>query len=192
MHAVLCALVLLFSLLPLYLNPVAVIAVVAILAVIVSAEFLGPLHGMITGAFFGLVSFVGSFIQPTLLSFAFHNPLISVVPRILIALSAYFASKGFMKISAKIPKPIAYGIGAAAGVITNTLLVLGLCYAFYPNKQLDPSTGTAMNWVFLSGIIVTNFILEFVVCVIVAPPIVAALKHVMKGQAAMTNDKMTK
>jgi uncharacterized membrane protein len=145
MHAALIALVLLSLVVPLYLSAFAAIAVLALISVVVSAEFLGFWHGCITGAFFGLVSLLAAIIVWTPLSFAFKNPLISVLPRVLIGAFSYLSYKGVTKISDKIPKLVAYAIGAIAGVVTNTVGVLGLLYAFYHGRAVGEAV---VSWNF--------------------------------------------
>ncbi len=175
-NALLCALVLLFIFFPIKIGIVS-LAVIPIIAVIISAEVLGVFNGALTGLFFGFISLIGNLIQPSVLSFAFYNPMVSIVPRILIGVASFYVAKGLFSLFPKLPKIFGYAAGAAAGVITNTIGVLGMILAFYDGKILQGGSAISMEWVM--GIVVTNSILEIVVCTIVTPPIVLAVKKVL-------------
>lgn len=177
MNAVLCAMVLLFVAIPIQIGPLS-LAVIPVIAIIISAEVLGWLNGMITGLFFGLVSLVGHFIRPIVLSFAFYNPLVSVFPRILIGLFAYLTVKGLTKLFPKMPLLLANAFGAAIGVLTNTVGVLGFTLLFYYGRELG-SGGSAIGWEWLAGVLLTNSILEIVVCTVVTPPVVLAVNKTL-------------
>jgi len=76
----------------------------------------GPVVGLITGAIFGLFSFL----QPGAPFFA--DPLVSIFPRLFIGVIAYlvyFATK-------KINTILACVLAGAVGSATNTVLVLGM------------------------------------------------------------------
>lgn len=66
--------------------------------VIVAAILEGPLVGAIVGLIFGLSSMLNALIFPTVTSYVFFNPLVSVLPRILVGLVAYFVFALFKKI----------------------------------------------------------------------------------------------
>lgn len=76
----------------------------------------GPVVGLITGAIFGLFSFL----QPGAPFFA--DPLVSILPRLFIGVVSYlvyFSTK-------KINNVLACILAGAFGSITNTVLVLGM------------------------------------------------------------------
>ncbi len=82
--------------------------------VILGAVLEGPVVGLITGAIFGLFSFL----QPGAPFFA--DPLVSILPRLfigLVAYLAYFATKNINTI-------LAYALAGAFGAATNTVLVM--------------------------------------------------------------------
>lgn len=76
----------------------------------------GPVVGLITGAIFGLFSFL----QPGAPFFA--DPLVSVVPRLFIGVIAFFIYYSTKKIN----KILALALAGAFGSATNTVLVLGM------------------------------------------------------------------
>lgn len=80
------------------------------------------------GAIFGICSLIMAATQGSGLDVFFTNPLISVLPRLLIAPATYFTLKGLLAISKKsnlFSQIFAYGIAAFVGALTNTVLVLG-------------------------------------------------------------------
>ncbi len=67
--------------------------------VLIGIMFLPFYYSLGLGFVFGLSSFIASFIYAqSLFDYAFQNPIISFVPRILFALVAYFIIKGLMKL----------------------------------------------------------------------------------------------
>ena len=176
LNAIICAFILIFVAFPIQIGLLS-LAVVPIIAIIVSTETLGVLNGSLTGLFFGIISLIGHLIRPGILSFAFYNPLVSVLPRILIGVSAYFAAKGVGKLFPKSPQLVQNAVGALCGVLTNTVGVLGMTLLFYFGRPLGES-GSAIGWEWLAGLLLTNSIIEAVVCAVVTPPVVLAVKKV--------------
>jgi uncharacterized membrane protein len=74
----------------------------------------GPLVGMVTGFFFGLISFLRSPIP------LFKDPLVAFVPRILIGLTSWLAFIGLRRFNRDVAAFVAGLVGAA----TNTVFVL--------------------------------------------------------------------
>lgn len=178
-HALLCAIIVIFLIFP-AIGPVK-LAFIPIVAVVVSAQLLGLKHGVITGLFFGLVSFAGSYISPSLLSQAFHNPLISIAPRVLVGVSAYFAGAGVRKLFPKSKRLFSYAAASAAAVITNTALVLGAILAFHFGTTFSLNGAAAtIGWQWLSAILVSNFLIELAACTVITPPILVALNKARK------------
>ena len=69
--------------------------------VIIGAIIEGPVVGMFVGLIFGLSSIYSAIAQPTPVSFAFLNPLVSVLPRILIGITTYYVYKALNKLGNK-------------------------------------------------------------------------------------------
>ena len=79
-------------------------AFVLILLVTVAIQVEGLWVGLVCSTAFGVFSFINSFVRPSLMAFAFQNPLISIVPRIFIAFTTYFAMVGMKKLTKKSKK----------------------------------------------------------------------------------------
>ena len=61
--------------------------------VIIGAIIEGPVVGAFVGLVFGLFSMYNALVNPTPLTPIFLNPIVSVVPRILIGIVAYYVYK---------------------------------------------------------------------------------------------------
>jgi uncharacterized membrane protein len=139
----------------------------------------GPLVGGIVGLSFGLASLIRNLTQPTsILSFAFMNPLVSVLPRILVGIMAYYGYYGIQKFANDYISIIA---GAMIGSCTNTVLVLGMMYILYAQRVVEAfsavgKSGTAKA--ILLGIATANGIPEMIVAAILTVVIVKGLKKI--------------
>lgn len=141
--------------------------------VIIGAILEGPLVGAMVGLIFGVFSMFQNIINPNLLSFAFINPLVSVLPRVLIAFTSYYC----YKLAAGKFKALEIGIGTAVGSLTNTFGVLGMIYLLYAAryaavKQIGVNTAGKV----IFGIAITNGIPEAIIAVIITIPVVMAIK----------------
>lgn len=153
------------------------------ITVIVAAIVLGPVQGMTVGGIWGMITFIRAFIWPTspLAVICFTNPLISVLPRILVGTVAGYSFL-WLKRHFSIRKSMV--VAAMAGSMTNTLLVLGQIYLFYHNqaprlyavdvRQLLP---------YLLGVVGTNGIPEMLLAAVTVPLIATALLKVLKKHA---------
>lgn len=147
------------------------------LPVIIGAIIEGPVVGGLIGLIFGLFSIYQNIVSPTPVSFVFLNPLVSVVPRVLIGITAYYSYNLF---SGK-REVLKAGVGAAVGSLTNTVAVLAMIYFLYGQKyaaakEIDPEKVAA----FIGGIAVMNGIPEAIIAILVVVPLVIALKKIRK------------
>ena len=68
------------------------------LPVIIGAILEGPVVGLVLGLFFGLFSLYQAVTAPTILSPLFMDPLVSVLPRMIIGLTSYYAYAGIERL----------------------------------------------------------------------------------------------
>jgi uncharacterized membrane protein len=61
--------------------------------VIIGAIMEGPLVGALVGLIFGLSSMFQAMTSPTVVSFVFLNPIVSILPRVLIGIISYYVYK---------------------------------------------------------------------------------------------------
>lgn len=145
--------------------------------VIIGSIIEGPLAGMMIGLMFGVFSIIQNIMAPNLLSFVFYNPLVSVMPRVLIGITSYYA----YKFTFGNKETLKIGIGAAIGSLTNTVGVLGMIYLLYAAeyaKAKGIAVDAATKAIF--GVAFTNGIIEAILAVVITTPVVIAIKHIRK------------
>jgi len=154
-------------------------ATIAHIPTIIGAILCGPVVGAVVGLSFGVTSLIRNLTQPTsLLSFAFINPLVSVLPRALVGIVAYYIYYVLKKIT---NDNISIAIAAAVGSITNTIGVLGMMYVIYAKELVDKfaeigKTGKLHS--ILLGIAAGNGIPEAIISLILSFIIVKSLKRI--------------
>lgn len=143
--------------------------------VIIGALTLGLKSGLALGLIFAICSLITavtrSVIGPLLLEASVPKTLILIfVPRLLIPVSAYFVNKAlpFKKGGIKT------AISAIAGSVTNTVLYLGLMWAFFSDIVGAELFTTAAA---LNGSI------EAVAAALICTPIVSAVRKTMPKEA---------
>ncbi|URZ03913.1 ECF transporter S component [Clostridium felsineum] len=144
--------------------------------VIIGAIVGGPIVGAITGLLFGIFSIIQAINTPLPTSFIFMNPLVSVLPRILIGIISYYVYKIIKRKSEK----SGIILGIIAGSFTNTLGVLGMIYILYINayaNALHISYSTAVKSLL---ILVANGIISAAMALIVSFPIIIIVKRIRK------------
>lgn len=144
--------------------------------VIVAAIVLGPTDGAIVGLVWGIGTILRALTSPTSIidTTVFTNPVVAVIPRVLVGLFAGWIYLWFKKHTQK--KLIGMGILAAIGSITNTVLVLVLMRLMYAStlSQAYAAQTSALNAILL-GIVGINGVPELIAAVIIAPAISTAI-----------------
>ena len=178
---VLSAISIMLSMTPLGFIPVGPTkATIMHIPVIIGAIVEGPIVGATVGFIFGFTSLFKALTEPTITSFAFINPLVSILPRVLIGILAYYIYELAMKLTKK-----AYVSGlitGAIGSIANTAGVLGMIYMLYGARYaeaLGSNASSAGTLIFTLG--ATNGIPEAIVGALVVSAVVAALKKSKKS-----------
>ena len=80
----------------------------------------GPFVGLLIGFIFGLISLLRATIP------MFFDPLVAIVPRLFIGVTAYLTYAAFRKVNPY----LAYALAGIVGSATNTVLVLGSAVIF--------------------------------------------------------------
>lgn len=141
---------------------------------ILAAVLEGPIAGTIVGLAFGLSSMIKAATAPVgPLDFIFANPVISVLPRLLIAVCAW----GVYKLFRNKFLPLAAFSAGLAGSIANTVFVLFALWAVAAEEmaaimQLASSALPAM----LLGIALSNGIIEALTAAFFTSAVLIALK----------------
>ncbi|MPN57789.1 hypothetical protein SDC9_205483 [bioreactor metagenome] len=117
---------------------------------------------MAVGFIFGLTSMLRALTMPTITSFAFINPLVSIIPRVLIGIVAYYVYQLVVKLTKSVC--LSGWLSGLIGSLVNTIGVLGMIYILYGEryaKALGESASAAKTLILT--IATTNGIPEAVV-----------------------------
>ncbi|CUU45891.1 ECF transporter S component [Clostridium beijerinckii] len=147
--------------------------------VIIGAIVEGPIVGSLVGLVFGLFSMYQNFTAPGPTSFIFWNPIIALVPRVLIGIVAYYVyillRKRFKNQS------ISIAIASICATLINTIGVLGLTYVFYLERysailKINPQTAG----IAIATIGLTNGVPEAIVSAVISVPVIIAIFRIKK------------
>lgn len=154
-------------------------ATIVHIPVIILAIVKGPKLGAILGGIFGIASMINALLRPIPTSFIFINPIIAVVPRILIGLLTGYIAKAFT--DRKLKYNLQNAIPAAIGSLINTVGVLGLIYIIYGQDYLS-ATGRVGQSAFLviGYLAITNGLIEMLLSILIATPISSTLLSIEK------------
>ena len=156
------------------------------LPVIIGAIIEGPIVGASIGLIFGLFSIYQNITAPTPMSPFFYNPLISILPRVLIGIVSYYVYK-FLRSKLKNVK-LSISIASIIGSLVNTIGVLGLIYLIYfkdyaqvlMDKGTVASNSISAVTTALLTVIGTNGLAEAILSAIIVTPIVIAVSKIQK------------
>ncbi len=146
------------------------------IVVIFGAAVLGAKYGAILGGVWGLTCIARAFqfgIIP------FQNPMVSLVPRVIVGLVAGLV---FMLLSkTKCKKPLSLAISALCGTLTNTVLVLSSLQIFGGFQTLFGDSAKTLD-VIIATIISTNGLIELCAAVIAVPALYMATEKYFKDK----------
>lgn len=149
--------------------------------VIIGALLEGPIVGAATGLIFGLFSMYQNFVAPTsLIFFVFLNPIVALIPRILIGLVSYYVYK-LLKNKFK-NKSVSIAIAAVAGTLTNSIGVLGLIYVLYLEQYAEAlNISKDLVATTLLGTLVTNSLAEAIFSALIAIPLITIMSKIRRN-----------
>jgi uncharacterized membrane protein len=154
------------------------------ITVIIAAMVLGPVEGGIVGGIWGVVDLIRALTvtSSALGNIVMVNPLISIVPRVLIGIVAGLVANWLLK--AKVQRHLALVISSVLGSLVNTVLVLSLIYVFYHDGSgIYNSLNIKAMMPYLLSIAGINGIPEAIAAGIIAPLItMPLLKYSKRNQ----------
>ena len=143
--------------------------------VIIGACVLGPLYGGVLGLVWGVTSIFKSMIIGTIEVAIFTNPLVSVLPRVIVGV---FAGWLFIWFCRLIKKPlVSFGIAGVLGTLTNTVLVLTAANIF---DKINPFDIGVMLKTILNTAISINGVVEVAACAVLVPVIGMAVRKAQR------------
>lgn len=114
--------------------------------VLIGIMFLPLGYALGLGLIFGLTSFMASFLYAkTVFDFAFQNPLISVLPRVLFALAAYYIYHGLKTLFKKLKDGKYYSF--------ITVTVISLLFGYFVSSGLHQVTGWNLTIIYVVALV---------------------------------------
>lgn len=151
--AMLGAITIVLGLTPLGFIPLGVMnATTMHIPVIIAAILEGPIVGAAVGLIFGVSSMVKAFTMPLPTSFVFWNPLIAVLPRVLIGVVSYYLYAAFSSRSPKFLK--------IASVLLDLLIIAFLGFVLF--KIVTADKFVLSSFFATLGFLIAAFALLFV------------------------------
>lgn len=152
------------------------------ITVLLGACLMGPYYGAALGGVWGITSMLYAYSSAGILNPLFYNPLISVIPRVIVGLVAGFL---FHLLSKRFSTTISAVVASVAGTITNTALVLSGFYFFgytflFNTLNLSADGPTDGVVTFILSLIGTNTSAEIISAALIVPAIVVPLQHLFK------------
>lgn len=141
--------------------------------VIVGAALLGPLGGFVLGLTWGLTSYFYALTLGTIEAMIFLNPMVSIVPRILVGLIVSYSALGLAKLISK--AHLRYALVAAIGTLSNTVLVLSGIFIFASSGLV--SFNQAVSTI-MTIVVSTNGLLELFSAVFLVPSVILAIQKI--------------
>lgn len=141
--------------------------------VLIGAALMGPIGGLVLGLTWGLTSYFYALTLGTIEAMIFLNPMVSIVPRVLVGLIVSYTTLALDKVNVK--EVLKYGLVAGVGTLSNTVLVLSSIFIFASEGVL--SFNQAFSTI-ITIIISTNGLLELFAAVIIVPAVVKAIRKI--------------
>lgn len=137
------------------------------IVVAIGAVMLGWRYGAVLGFVWGVTCIIRALTNPIWAPFV--NPLVSLVPRVLVGIAAGLAADGLRKLKCK---PYVVGaVSAAAATLTNTVLVLTALKLFSAVLTGAPLLGTIY-----ATLIGVNGVVELIAAILITPSVLAAIQ----------------
>ncbi len=150
----------------------------------------GPVVGLVLALVFGAASMVRAYISPTgLLSVFFQDPLISIIPRLFIPLTAWLFYKLLKKVlpDTKAMTKVAWAGAGLIGSLTNTVLVLAGLYLLHARGLIEKINQSALTQytnqpgqLLFYAVALPNGIPEAIVTMVLVPAVLAAITAMKK------------
>ena len=157
-----------------------------LIPVLVAGQLRGVKTGVIVGGVFGLTSLILAVIYVASLPNSYAqiiiNPLVSVFPRIMVGLVSALVYKAFTRRGerSRAKRYVFSAVSALLGVVTNTVLFLGMYTAFAYGRTFDDAT-IDFKWI-ITAVVAINTIIEAVAFPLITGGVVSAVESkTLKG-----------
>ena len=144
---------------------------------LIGALLEGPRIGALIGFIFGCYSMAQAFMAPNIMSFVFYNPLVSILPRMLIGPAAYLVFR-YLPIKWTVVRVAA---ALFIGTIVHTVLVMSAIYLLYAEPYAAAKNIPVENVLnIVIGVAVFHGPLEALAATVVGTPVVMAVRAKFK------------
>lgn len=144
---------------------------------LIGALLEGPRIGALIGFIFGCYSMAQAFMAPNIMSFVFYNPLVSILPRMLIGPAAYLVFR-YLPIKRTVVRVAA---ALFIGTIVHTVLVMSAIYLLYAEPYAAAKNIPVENVLnIVIGVAVFHGPLEALAATVVGTPVVMAVRTKFK------------
>ena len=157
-----------------------------LIPVLVAGQLRGVKTGVIVGGVFGLTSLILAVIYVASLPNSYAqiiiNPLVSVFPRIMVDLVYAGVDKECTSSGGRSREnnDVCSAVSALSGVVTNTVLFLGMYAAFAYGRTFDDAT-IDFKWI-ITAVVAINTIIEAVAFPLITGGVVSAVESkTLKG-----------
>ncbi|MDO4670980.1 MAG: ECF transporter S component [Aerococcus sp.] len=146
---------------------------IAHVTVIIGAVLLGVQGGAILGGIWGVLALIRNLVQPNILSPIFYNPIVAILPRLLVGVIVGFL---YQQLAKRMGPLKAGAISGAIGALTNTVLVTIAVVLFakttYAQIMHIPESAVLIAFV---AAVAFNAIFEVLVAAVLTPIITRPL-----------------
>lgn len=150
------------------------------ITVIVGTIILGLRQGIFLGFIWGLCSLLRAWIVPPspITQLIFGNPIIAILPRIAVAIIAFYMFHLLIK---KMKHMYATMLTAIIASLTNTLLVCIMIYLIYAQQYANLlNIDVSGIWKVLTTLILTSGLAEAIIACIITPILIKSLLKIYK------------
>lgn len=173
---VLSGISMMLSMTPLGFIPIGPVnATIMHIPVIIGAVLEGPFVGFAIGLIFGLTSLIRAFTMPTVTSFLMMNPIVSILPRVIMGFASFYIFASIYKVTGK--KKLSAMVTGFAGSLINTVGVLGSIYLLYGERYLHAIGKIGSPAKIIGAIAFTNGLPEALLAGIIVSSVVMVLKR---------------
>lgn len=154
---------------------------IAHIPILITAILLGLYPGLLVAFSFGMMSLILAITTPTsILSPYFANPLISILPRLLIPITTYFVYR-FAKMlfsSFRANDTLSIALAVIVGNLTNTFGVYTMLYLVYAQEIFEKTGKPALSVII--ALISTTTLLKCIFIVVLLVPLIRILKKSLR------------
>ena len=153
---------------------------IAHLPVLIATILFGLSQGLMVAFAFGACTLLIALTSPvSALDPFFVNPLISILPRMLIPVTTYYSYRALQQLPgrSKGKETLSVAIGLAVGNLTNTFGVYAMLYVLYASAIFEKTGTPALSLIL--GLISTSTAIKCVGIMLIGTPVVLALRKAM-------------